>query len=537
MRNIYSYFTTIIAAAAILTLAGCHKDNPDDPQPARLKVSATLDVSAVSRVTIEKGDGIIDAKWQANDAISGFWKDGGTVCNLSYKVSEVTADGKGAHFTLTSGQEPSTDGTVVYLAYVSKELGTLAFNSDGCAQLTFTTQDGSFDGLAKNIVFCAQAAVAAGELKLKFNPSTALVDIKKIAGIGSGETIKSISVDSNTGMGGGVLRVENGNLSLCPADKAMPVVINCTSPEGAIWFTSCPTAQPMDFVVSTVSGDKFGDYRKRVSRPLTAGECVDVKTLSVNEGGLSGVFSVSETDKVRFTCGNLTARRSGGALTWGFATKQYDGASDGLVDVEADGVFQHFCWSTVKTNWGLYKSISDDRASQGGATDFYATDKGWSELFTGQYRLLKDEEWTYILDSRSVTERFFKAKVNDTQGLVLLPDSFSWPEGVSSPGDGVINEKGSLHKSVRYDCGEFDKLEANGAVFLPSAGIREEGQIVRVDSGMGIYRSLQREDGGDYDYTKPLLFDDEKVIIENNDGINLLDLWRGLCVRLVKDQL
>lgn len=538
MGKVFSYFQSIIATAIVLTTASCHKGGPDEPQSSRLEVSATLEDTTLPKVTIEKGDGVIDAKWQTGDAVYGFWDNNGAIMNLSYKVSDITPDGKGATFTLAGGTEPTKEGTTVYMAYTSSGSGAITFDSGGCAQLKFTAQNGTFANLAENLVFCAKAALKEKKLTFTFIPSTALVDIKSIKGMGSGESVRSIVVDSDTGMGGGVLCVKNGRLSLHPAGKALPVVINCASTDGAVWFTSCPTDMPMNFIVSSASSDgRFKEYRKCVSRPLEAGKCVDVKSLSVNESVLSGVFSVSTSHKVKFSCGNLTARRSGGTLTWGFAAKQYDKSPDGPVDVTADGDFQHFCWSTDQTGWGLCKSISDfDAIQTGQATKFMKSPlKDWTELFTGGYRTLSADEWVYVMDGREdVQDRFYKAAVGDTQGLVLLPDSFSWPEGIARPA-AVMNQKGIPSVSVMYNCAEFEKIEANGAVFLPSSGIREEDQIVLVNTGVGLYRSSTYVVGYDVDYSKSLLFDDEKIVIDNDEQANRCDLWRGLCVRLVKD--
>jgi hypothetical protein len=94
----------------------------------------------------------------------------------------------------------------------------------------------------------------------------------------------------------------------------------------------------------------------------------------------------------------------------------------------------------------------------------------------GTWRTLTIDEWKYLLNYRHnasslVGVAYISGKNN---GLILLPDNWSCPEGITfKPGyhkDSGPSEYG-LHQTFSVE--EWEKLETSGAVFLTATGYRE----------------------------------------------------------------
>ena len=91
----------------------------------------------------------------------------------------------------------------------------------------------------------------------------------------------------------------------------------------------------------------------------------------------------------------------------------------------------------------------------------------WGTMYDdGKWRTLSYSEWLYLLTKRS--NAFGFAKVNDVNGLVIVPDGFTVP-------DGVTYTKGyaDLFDTNHYTVEEWSIMQDAGAVFLPAAGHRD----------------------------------------------------------------
>ena len=226
-----------------------------------------------------------------------------------------------------------------------------------------------------------------------------------------------------------------------------------------------------------------------------------VKVLSIRtfrtlySGELPGVFSVSATKKVRFSRGNLQATYDGSTWTWAFADKQYDyigdkGANDAIVygGMSANGTLDLFEWSTDATYYGTYTKETDNYDISGEFIEW-----GKNVITNGGYqadmwRTLNAEEWCYLFGGRAgAKERIGLATVNGAHGLIILPDNWVQPEGVSfqsirmgwnsnyyeerTSGQNAYTD--NIYTDDRNDdSDEWDKMQRNGALFLPAAGYR-----------------------------------------------------------------
>lgn len=241
------------------------------------------------------------------------------------------------------------------------------------------------------------------------------------------------------------------------------------------------------------------------------------------EGSLSGLFSVSSNKQVRFSQGNLQYQASTG--TWRFAAKQYDciGQSNTNISLFYQGWVDLFGWGTsgyndvkpwlidydmettsitgTKYDWGLNNAISN-----GGNK-------------AGLWHLLTIDQWEYIVNQRPGS-RFAKATVADVRGLMLLPDD--WNEETYALN--AVNDAAAGYESNMINASDWaNKLEANGVVFLPCAGLRE-GTAVNYVNGFGRYWSSTY-----IEKARSLFFHQTAVRSEGADYL------LGFAVRLVQD--
>lgn len=211
--------------------------------------------------------------------------------------------------------------------------------------------------------------------------------------------------------------------------------------------------------------------------------CEQISTDPTDEGVLHGLFSVSETEQVRFSQGNLQYQAS--TATWRFADNQYDiiGAENSNISDSYDGWIDLFGWATSGYESSFPYQTSDKIADYGPDDESIAqTNYDWG-IFnkilnggneSGLWRLLTKDEWGYILNERENASKLFGvACVNGVNGLVILPDSCVIPEGVTFRAAVASDSGADLYSIVNdFDLVEWSFLEDVGAVFFPAAGAR-----------------------------------------------------------------
>ena len=161
-----------------------------------------------------------------------------------------------------------------------------------------------------------------------------------------------------------------------------------------------------------------------------------MKSLAQPQGAVNGLFSVSSTKQVYFSQGNLQYQASS-TETWQFAVNPWDyyGNNRDL-----------FIWK-VNSYW------SSIAISNGGNQ-------------ANLWRMLTKNEWEYVINTRHTASgiRYARAKVNNVEGVILLPDDWrtsyyplthtnSWAIGYNN-----------------ISASQWNTLEQHGAVFLPAAG-------------------------------------------------------------------
>ena len=278
---------------------------------------------------------------------------------------------------------------------------------------------------------------------------------------------------------------------------------------------------------------------------------------------LNGKFSVSATKQVQFAKGNLQATTTdlGETWTWGFAENQWDCIGDaaanntinGIGTVSTNGTVDLFEWVGASSTWtgaaqyGISNSISGKTDGHGNVAD-EALKSDWGTTMGTGWRTLTSDEWLWIfgpIDSPNpgtncrtsstvggtANGRFAKATVNGKAGVILFPDSYTHPDGVTAPANVNIANSAAHYDGNNYNATDWGKMEAAGAVFLVAGGIRDnryESQVLGAGNNCIYWSSSPFTSSAD----------EACGIRIQNAGMNpQFDYFRsgGFAVRLVKD--
>ncbi|MBO7055117.1 MAG: hypothetical protein J6W37_07015 [Bacteroidales bacterium] len=220
----------------------------------------------------------------------------------------------------------------------------------------------------------------------------------------------------------------------------------------------------------------------------------------IKDGAILAEFSVSDSTKVYFSQGNLQYQAS--SKTWRFAEHQWDFVGDSIngnvyengvksdnakISSTYDGWIDNFGWGTSGYNGKNPYMTSMNCSDYGdGYNDIAGTNYDWGVYNAisnggnqaGQWRTLTQSEWSYVIGNRT-DARYLResATVNGVNGLILLPDNWTLPTGVTFTHGG---EHGWSQNT--YSASDWSKMEANGAVFLPAAGSRYGTYVYGVGS-------------------------------------------------------
>ena len=221
--------------------------------------------------------------------------------------------------------------------------------------------------------------------------------------------------------------------------------------------------------------------------------------VAIVNGAIQAPFSVSATQQVYFSQGNLQYQASTG--TWRFALNQYDRIGEGNENISAtyEGWIDLFGWGTSGWNSGAvaYQPYSISATE----SDYYPGNNATNNLTgnyanadwgvynaisnggnqAGQWRLLTKDEYVYLLNTRSNANNLkAQAIINYIPGLILFPDNWKAPWGEYTKMN--VND----YNSNNYDLYHWKLLEKAGAIFLPACGGRET-----TDNGIHLYNSWQ----------------------------------------------
>ena len=242
---------------------------------------------------------------------------------------------------------------------------------------------------------------------------------------------------------------------------------------------------------------------------------------TVPTGGIDGLFSVSPSRQVYFAQGNLQYQAS--SNTWRFAENQWDfvggtyqgvqygtvsGSTNNSIGASYSGWIDLFGFGTSGWNSGatVYQpyAVSQNNAHYypGGSytndlTGAYVQadwayhnpiSNGGNQV--GLWRCLTNEEYVYLIEGRAnAAQKYSLGRVNNINGLIILPDEWTLPSGLS------FTPHAANHNYNVYTVSQWEQMEAAGAVFLPVTGSRQGnsyfaiGKQGSITIGLGDYWS------------------------------------------------
>ncbi len=266
---------------------------------------------------------------------------------------------------------------------------------------------------------------------------------------------------------------------------------------------------------------------------------------TIPEGAINGLFSVSVTQQVFFSQGNLQYTKSTGI--WSFMENQYDIVETISQNIGANYTNQDivglFGWGTSGYNHGsiayqpwntigspaqyyAYGDLHYNLYDQTGQADWgYNAISNGGNVENSGWRTLTQSEWEYVLLTRSTTSgiRFAIGNVNEVNGIILLPDN--WNNNhyeLNNPNSSNVDFTSNTISATVW----ANMLEANGAVFLPAAGYREVTAVRYVGSFVRYWSSSYYDGSASYD----LYFYNGNL---STEGKNFRDF--GHSVRLVRN--
>lgn len=516
--KLFALCATVLAFSA--ALASCQKesanDKPSTPEaPAVRVIHVDLDANVAETkasyaekvVTIQADDKLYIALTGPESA----WTATGTLTFATDKFSGDIIVKTGSY----AGSDPITDAKDLTATFLPKGYSTVGYLSDaGVATATKAFYAGAKSAAVPQLVhLTATVSDLAGSAKspLTLTPQNAVLCYSINANkLSAGAHTVSVS-DGTTTISGSVTAVAEAATTFAVAFPA--------------------SASAKDYTLS-ISG--YNNVVKS-GKTLTAGKVVNITTdVTVNANApLSGVFTVDAGKTVKFSKGNLQATYNGSSWSWAFAANQWDyiGNAEGNTKVSGTSPFVSgysgtsttvdlFGWSTSTTCLGINNSSSN--IYTGNFADWGSDATVQAGIGTG-WRTLTSAEWTYLLNTRTGI-RYCKATVNSVSGLVIFPDSYSHPTGVTAIAS--ANNEGAAYTTNSWTGENWTKMETAGAVFLPAAGYRSGTSVSDVGS-YGYYWS-STPSGTDLAYR--LRF--------NSGSVNRLNDFRdyGFSVRLVQNQ-
>ena len=454
MKKTLVPFIALTAIAAMTAISSCNKE-----ELGNTEFTATIEsCSDQQGKTILNGTAL---NWESGDQVVIYGTAGAGIYAATPQTPATTAN---------FGRVSGNPGNAPFRAYYPPTLTTDGVNINLPAAQTYVAGSiNEFPMYAESSNSHLAFKNLCGALKLHLTKN--------------GVNISSISVTANSEI--------NGIYSVS-YNTGDPQLVHCTGTGSNTTTISCATAQDisngLDFFVCLPAGDYTGlvielntndgqfctktanttiPVRRSHYTLITLGENDLNFTAQLYSGALPGLFSVSATQQVHFSQGNLQYQAS--TNTWRFAEHQYDyvGSANSNINSTYSGWIDLFGWGTGNNPTLASINYRD-----------YSTfvDWGSNAIINGgnaanQWRTLTQSEWDYLFNSRTnASSKWGTGIINGVSGLIILPDSWTLPSGCSFTA-GFANSYGDwTHNS--YILAQWAEMEAAGAVFLPAAGNR-----------------------------------------------------------------
>ena len=475
MKKILVSFIGPLFLVSLVSLTSCQKEEQATGKQFRAVMEDCTDLHNAK--TVLNGTAL---EWVSGDRVKMLGNSGNGVCTATPQSPATTAV-----LTLVEGE---LDEEAPYLAYYPAEIYT-NFNTVTLPAVQSST-DGSLQGFP---MFCYSTT---DNLQFKNLCGVLKLNLQK-----AGTTVTSIAITANTEI--------NGRFSINGMfDNQPSISYDSYSNTGTNTTTlecnqSIATAH--DFYIYLPAGNYTGlqitintadsktcTKTANTTIPITRSQYTTV-TLGGSDlvfrpiGSKGGLFSVSATQQVWFSQGNLQYQAS--TNTWRFAEHQYDyvGSANSNVSSTYSGWIDLFGWGTSGWNsgavcyqpWSTSTTPSDyypgGSYTNGLTDDYVEADWAWHNAISNggntvhQWRTLTSAEWDYLLNTRTdASTKLGIGNINGVGGLIILPDSWTLPSGCSFT-SGLASSYNDWTRN-NYTLSQWKQMESAGAVFLPAAG-------------------------------------------------------------------
>ena len=480
----------IIIAAAAMLVAGCQKERT---------------FNGMELVAEGFGGG-------AKAAVSGnasYWVEGEAV-RINNETKTVQIEGNTAYVT-------DVAEAAQYRALYPASLNSSYDGSSSSVTVTIpASYQWAVDGSGRQVLDVPMAAYGTGGDRLVFKHITAAITVEITNYYGFPVLVDNVSVSSSDAgtqyqlCGSKEISLTSSDISVAANASNSNNTVQVNFNDHSLRIDQGATARVQVPVLPVGSGNKFSidvtvhkegnaAVTKTYTKTQATGGAMGRAKMGYAGDTVGFTFSVSASKKVIISQGNLQYQAS--TNTWRFAEHQYDyvgDASNGNVYVNEvkcnnanvsssySGWIDLFGWGTSGYNHGatcyLPYSTSTNRSHYNpyGNTSYNLYDQtgqadwGYNAILNGGntensgWHTLSDNECLYVLSSRA--NRCGRGNVSGVNGLVVLPDEWTLPSGVNFT-------PGSSNWANVYNTDQWALMEANGAVFLPAAGYRENGQI------------------------------------------------------------
>lgn len=512
-KTVICFFPIVLMAMGVVS---CQKD-----EQASGKLRARLERchNEGSKVSFDLSEGF---RWQSGDQVK--------VCRATesessqayidtYTIDEESVGSQAdyATFSIFGGTGATTSGGAgAYHAYYPASIRSASTDMAENTMITIpNTQTLSSDGKMQEIPMYAQS----DNLEFSFKN---LCGILRLHLAGSDEdVVSSITIKTDES------HPIAGTFTMQDAATQVPYVTteqaDVNSPESYITI-ACPSSglgiggsgrdfciylptgdyPHMEIILTSTSGKmckkifEGGSNNEAPAAINIARSCYTPINFSNLEFKTVHLFSIGQHSTVVFSPGNLQYNIS--SMVYRFAGNDYDyiGAAN-VTNLTNNGIIDLFGWGTgaVPTTNSTDITAYPTTFVDWGDNPINSAD-GDTTYVAGTWRTLTQSEWQYLLNERSASTvnsnanaRYAKARVNGKKGLIIFPNKYVHPSGVTSPL--YINTTGSdgwtSTNRNNYQASDWEAMKAAGAVFLPAAGYIDDDRSYSGDNLYGYYWS------------------------------------------------
>lgn len=531
MKKNVLILSALCFATMTLVFSGCKKETNDPQEPAKVQ-TYKMSIQA-SKGTDQQANGPRKVIGLDGTTLNASWQEGERV--TVYNVTKV-ADLTGYLEAQSDGASVQLEGTLTGTVEAGDEL-TLKYLS-----ANYTGQDGTLDYISANCDYAVAEdveVVSVGGSTIYTTGTADFVNQQAIVKF----TLKD-AADHTTLLSPTALTFNDGTADI--ATLTIPAATYTTNGGAGVLYVAVPGFSGKDITLTATVGSDTYAFEK-ASTTLTNGQYY-ILTVEMTKQAPAykeyGPFSVSSTQKVNFSQGNLQFTRESTSVAWStgkfsFMDNQYDYiettanpyCTDDYANKTAIGLFgwatsnintpantYYYPYETDQTNASYGSGITSGEVNWATAYANYDWGANTADLGTG-WRTLTTAEWEYLIESRTNASNLRTwATVNGVNGMILMPDGWT--------ADGVSLTIGYGFGTNDINTTDWATLEGQGCVFLPAAGYRDGTKVDDVGS-VGDYWSSSSHNG-----TEAYYVDFDESYVEPADyGYRRY----GCSVRLVKN--